>query len=294
MLKKLIQYLDKYFVIVTLTPLIIAISAAVLYPFFLVLKESMYIDQPMVYKFNGLGNYQEVLTDPKFYGDFIRTLKYSGFSSLFSFLGGLGLALALNQRIKARNLFRTWALYPWAIPPVVAAFIFKWFFNEVYGAANSLVMGIGLVSKPIAWLSNPNVAMPVLIGCDVWIRIPFVTVILLAGLQTVPQELYEAGRIDGASSFKLFTHITLPYLVAPIRVAMLVVTMFSFRMIDIMLMLTGGGPGRATNLFAAYIYDKGFYYLRFGQSAAAGVIMFVVIILIVGAYTYFLKPKVKA
>ncbi|MFQ5834964.1 MAG: carbohydrate ABC transporter permease [bacterium] len=288
---KISEFVDRHFALIVLSPFVIAIAAACVIPVVMVLRESFFIDRPGQFQFAGLGNYAKIFTSSAFYADFLRTIEYSGLSSLLSFLIGLGLALALNQNIRGRRFFRVWVLYPWAVPPVVAGFMFKWFFNEVYGAGNDLLIKMGV--EPVNWLSNPKIAMGVLIGCDTWIRIPFVTIILLAGLQTVPMELYEAAKIDGASAIRLFRHITLPYLVAPIRVAMLVVTVFSFRVIDMMMVLTGGGPGRATHLFAAYIYKQGFRFLRFGHSAAAGVVMILATLLIVAAYTYLLRPKVE-
>jgi len=289
--QKISQFGDRHFVIITIAPFVIIIAAACIVPLVMVFAESLYIDKPGVFKFGGFSNYLAIFRDSSFYGDVLRTVEYSGLSSLFSFVIGLAMAMVLNQSIRGRGFFRVWALYPWAVPPAVAGFMFKWFFNEVHGAGNSLLIKMGM--EPLNWLSQPDIAMGVLIACDTWVRIPFVLIILLAGLQTIPKVLYEAAEIDGASSIRLFRHITLPYLVAPIRVAMLVVTMFSFRMIDIMMVLTGGGPGRATHLFAAYIYKQGFRYLRFGHSAAASVIMIFATLLIVAGYTFLLKSKVK-
>ncbi len=285
------EFLDRHFVTVALAPFVLAIAAACIVPLVMVLVDSLFIDRPGRFEFAGLGNYFSIFTSKAFYGDLLRTVEYAGLSSLFAFLIGLGLAMALNQEIRGRGFFRVWALYPWAVPPVVAGFMFKWFFNEVYGAGNDLLIRAGMGA--VNWLSDPGIAMGVLIACDTWVRVPFVLIILLAGLQTVPKVLYEAAEIDGASAAMLFRHITLPYLVAPIRVAMLVVTMFAFRMIDIMMVLTGGGPGRATHLFAAYIYKQGFRFLRFGHSAAAAVVMILATLLIVAAYNLLLRPQVR-
>jgi len=285
------QFFDKHFVTITIAPFVIAIAAACVVPLVMVFIESLFVDRPGEFFFVGFKNFLDISTDRAFHADLLRTIEYSGLSSLFSFVIGLAMAMVLNQSIRGRGFFRVWALYPWAVPPVVAGFIFKWFFNEVYGAGNDLLIRIGIGG--VNWLSQPDIAMVLLIACDTWVRIPFVLIILLAGLQTIPKVLYEAAEIDGASPVRLFRHITIPYLIAPIRVAMLVVTMFSFRMMDIMMILTGGGPGRATHLFAAYIYKQGFRFLHFGRSAAASVIMIFATLLIVAAYNIFLKPRVK-
>ena len=154
-------------------------------------------------------------------------------------------------------------------------------------------MKLGIIGAPVTWLANETLAMPILIGVDAWIRIPFVTIVLLAGLQAIPQDLYDAGQIDGAGPFNLFRNITWPYLKGPLLVAMVVVTAFSFRFVDIMMALTGGGPGDDTMLFAVDIYKSAFLRLRFGYSAAEGVIMLAMIVVIILAYTYFLKSEVE-
>ncbi|MBW2059840.1 MAG: sugar ABC transporter permease, partial [Deltaproteobacteria bacterium] len=209
------------------------------------------------------------------------------------FILGMTLAICLNTKMKFRDLFRVWILIPWAVPSVVTAIIFKWFFNDIYGAANDLLMQLGIISAPVAWLAVKTYAMPILIFCDAWGRIPFVTVVILAGLQTVPKELYEAAKIDGATDTKLFFHITIPYIKGAILVALLVTSMFSFRVVALMLTLTGGGPGDNTKLLSAYVYETAFRRLEFGYSSALSVVMLLLIAIICLAYIYFLRSEVK-
>lgn len=287
------EYVDRHFAITCILPTMILVFGLIVVPIVMVFQQSLFLDTPGRFQFVGLKNYIRIFQREDFWRYLYHTVLYSGFSSLFSFLFGLVLALSLNQKIKHPNFFRVWVLLPWAIPPVVAAFIFKWFFNDVYGAANDLLIHIGIINKPITWLAHEIFAMPLLIGVDAWIRIPFVTIILLAGLQSVPQDLYDAGKIDGASTFNLFRNITFPYLKGPLMVAMVVVTAFSFRFVDIMMALTGGGPGDETMLFAVDIYNSAFLRLRFGYSAAQGVIMLGLIVIIILAYTYLLKSEVE-
>lgn len=287
------DYLDRHFALTCIFPTMILVFGLILVPIIMVFQESMFLDTPGRFEFVGLKNYIRIFQREDFWRYLYHTVLYSGFSSFFSFLFGLILALSLNQKIKHPNFFRVWVLLPWAIPPVVAAFIFKWFFNDVYGAANDLLITMGIIDNPITWLASETFAMPILIGVDAWIRIPFVTIILLAGLQSVPQDLYDAGKIDGAATFNLFRNITFPYLKGPLMVAMVVVTAFSFRFVDIMMALTGGGPGDETMLFAVDIYNSAFLKLRFGYSAAQGVIMLALIVIIILAYTYLLKSEVE-
>ncbi len=292
-MRKMGDFMDRHFALSCILPTMVVVFGLILVPIYLVFQESLFLDTPGQYRFVGIRHYIRIFQNIDFWRYLYHTVQYSGFSSLFSFLFGLLLALCLNERIKFPNFFRVWVLLPWAIPPVVAAFVFKWFFNDVYGAGNDLLMKLGIIGAPVTWLANETFAMPILIGVDAWIRIPFVTIVLLAGLQAIPQDLYDAGQIDGAGPFKLFWNITLPYLKGPLLVAMVVVTAFSFRFVDIMMALTGGGPGDDTMLFAVDIYKSAFLRLRFGYSAAEGVIMLAMIVVIILGYTYLLKSEVE-
>ncbi len=293
LMKKLGEFMDRHFALACILPTMVVVFGLIMVPIYLVFQESSFLDTPGQFRFVGIRHYIRIFQNVDFWRYLYHTVQYSGFSSLLSFLIGLLLALCLNQRIKFPNFFRVWVLLPWAIPPVVAAFIFKWFFNDVYGAGNDLLLKLGIIQSPVTWLASETFAMPILIGVDAWIRIPFVTIILLAGLQAIPQDLYDAGNIDGASPFNLFWHITFPYLKGPLLVAMVVVTAFSFRFVDIMMALTGGGPGDDTMLFAVDIYKSAFLRLRFGYSAAQGVIMLAMIVVIILGYTYLLRSEVE-
>ena len=201
------------------------------------------------------------------------TVIYTFWTTIFAFLFGMMLAVVLNQIDHYQNLFRILILIPWAIPPVVSGFIYNWFFNDAYGAANDLFLKLGLIDQSVKWLTRDEWAIKILIACDTWTRIPFVTIMLLAGLQTIPAELYEAARIDGANLLQLFWKITIPYLKAPIMVAMMTVSVFVFRTIAIMLILTDGQPGDSTELMGSYVYKKAFYGYMFGRASTASIIM---------------------
>jgi multiple sugar transport system permease protein len=291
---RLVRVLDDYFVWVCIIPAMVVIFAFVLYPAGYVIWNSLYLDHSGRFEYVGLKQYEYILfKDRNFWTYFWHTVEYSGFSSLIAFVMGLTLALCLHATNRFQAFFRTWTLIPWAIPPVVSGFIFKWFFHDVYGAANDLLLSLGIITKSIAWLAGPTLAMIILILTDAWTRIPFVAVILLAGLQTVPEELYDAAKVDGASAVQLFRNVTLPYLKSAIMVGMMAVTMFSFREVAIMLTLTGGQPGDATELFSSYIYKKAFIDFRFGRSSAASVIMLLMIIVIAVTYVLSIRSEVK-
>ena len=291
--RRILESLDRRFVFFGVSPTFLATALLIIYPSYLVFKNSLYLDIPGVLRFVEIKQYIRMAVDPRFWSYLKHTVYYSGFSTLISFVLGMTLALCLNTRIRFRNLFRVWILIPWAIPPVVSAIIFKWFFNDIYGAGNDLLLGLGVISTSITWLADKTYAMPILIFCDAWTRIPFVTIVILAGLQTVPQELYDAGKIDGATDVMLFRHITIPYIKGAMLVSLLVTTMFSFRVVALMLTLTGGGPGDHTKLLSGYVYENAFVHLRFGYSSALSVVMLLLILIICLAYIYFLRSEVK-
>ena len=274
-------------------PTVLATALLIIYPTYLVFKNSVFLDIPGVLRFVGIKQYPRMISDPYFWNYLKHTIYYSGFSTIISFFVGMTLALCLNTKIRLENVFRVWIMIPWAIPPVVSAIIFKWFFNDIYGAANDLLLQLGLISAPIAWLADTTYAMPILIFCDAWTRIPFVTVVILAGLQTVPQSLYEAGKIDGCTDIKLFRYITIPYIKGAILVALLVTTLFSFRVVALMLTLTGGGPGDHTKLLSGYVYENAFVHLRFGYSSALSVAMLIMITIICLAYISLIRSDVQ-
>jgi multiple sugar transport system permease protein len=291
--RTILECLDRRFVLFGILPTLLATAFLIIYPTYLVFKNGLFLDVPGRFRFVGIKQYTRMIMDPYFWGYLKHTLYYSGFTTLISFIVGMVLALCLNTRIRLQDVFRVWVLIPWAIPPVVSAIIFKWFFNDIYGAGNDLLMELGIITAPVPWLASKTFAMPILIFCDAWTRIPFVTVVILAGLQTVPQSLYEAGKIDGGTDTKLFRYITIPYIKGAILVALLVTSMFSFRVVALMLTLTGGGPGDHTKLLAGYVYENAFIHLRFGYSSALSVAMLIMISIICLAYISLLRSDVR-
>ena len=289
--KNAFEAIDRRFVLFGIFPTVLLTVLLVIYPCYLVIQNSLYVDNPGIYNYVGFRQYLRIFNDPSFVIYLKHTLWYSGLTTTISFVVGMILALCLNVNIRFRNLFRVWILIPWAIPPVVSALIFKWFFNDIYGSANGLLTDLGIIAAPVAWLADKTYAMSILIFCDTWIRIPFVTVVILAGLQTVPKDLYEAAKIDGAGELLLFTRITLPCIKGAIFVALLITSMFSFREVSIMLTLTGGGPGDHTKLFAGYIYESAFRNLNFGFSSAMSVVMLLMIMVITFTYFYLFKTE---
>jgi ABC-type sugar transport system permease subunit len=230
-------------------------------------------------EFIGIDNYVSMLSDNQLYDSLVRSGIYTGSTTAISVSIGLLLALCLNES-PLRRYLQAVVIIPWAVPYAVSAAAFKWFFNDIYGAANDLLIRLGLITGPISWLLDPALAFAVLIACDAWMRIPFATLVLLAGLQAIPDELHEAAKVDGAGAAQRFFNITLPLLKAPLLITLLIITVFSIRTVSLPLALTGGGPGEATTTFALYLYKSAFFIAgRLGYATALGVLLLLIVII---------------
>ena len=180
-------------------------------------------------------------------------------------------------------------ILPWAVPAVVSGIIWKWMFSPDFGVISDLLMKIGIIDKPLNMYSTPSLAMIGIIVADSWTRIPFMGIILLAALVGIPQELYEAAKVDGAGAGQRFFYISLPLIKGPALVGLLITTMFSFRTIDIIIPLTGGGPGRATYVIGYYIWDQIVKSFNFGVAAAGGIMLLLMIVGITSVFIYFIR-----
>ncbi|APU15930.1 MULTISPECIES: carbohydrate ABC transporter permease [Actinoalloteichus] len=219
-----------------------------------------------------LANYVEVITDPELLADIWRSLVYTVGVLAPAFAIGLGLALLLNRTFPGRRIVRPLALLPWAVPGVVVSAAFSWMLDGSFGVINYLLRSVGLIEQNVAWLANSSTAMTAVIIPTVWKFYPFFTIVLVAALQAIPHDLYEAARIDGARSWQQFRHVTWPALRAPAALAIVITGVGVFREFDFIFPLTGGGPDNATRTLAVRIYNEAFEFFSFGVSAALGVV----------------------
>jgi multiple sugar transport system permease protein len=238
----------------------------------------------------GLAHYQAVLSDP----EFLRVVLPNTFLFMFaSVLGalvlGLALALLLNRPFAGQKLVQTVLLVPLMVAPVIAAIMMRWMFNDQFGIVNAVLEGLGLDGQP--WLVERWTAFGVILMTDIWLWTPWYTLLLLAGLQSLPREPFEAAAIDGTSTWRMFTHLTLPMLRPVIVVCVVIRAIDAFRTFDIVWTLTGGGPGRSTELFSLYAYVLAFLTLDFGRGSAAAIIGGI-IILVVGVVLYRVVDRI--
>ena len=236
-------------------------------------------------------NYKSLLKDPFFNTTFFNTAVFVFFSVAAHMVLGLAVAMVLNSALPAKPMFRVIALLPWVVPDVVAGIIWKWMFDPIYGALNDLLIKIGLLDNPIEWLSNPKLAMFSVILVNLWRGFPFVMLILLAGLQSIPRHLYESAAIDGAPKFQQFIHITLPGLKKMIVVALALDIVWEVRRFGLIQAMTQGGPGVLTEVLSTYTYKQYFQFFRFEYASAISVVMTIVLLMVSLPYIWMISQE---
>lgn len=260
-------------------PALILLSSVTIYPilyvFYLSLHRRLLIFD--ISRFVGVENYLFLLKDDRFWNALKNTVYFTALSVSLEFVLGLSVAMLLNRQFQFRGIVRAIILIPWAIPTVVSAKMWEWVYNTDFGILN-YILGV-----KINWLGSPFWAMNAAIFMDVWKTTPFVAILLMAGLQVIPQELYQAARIDGASSWQIFKKITLPLLKPVILVVLIFRTLDAFRVFDAIYVLTGGGPANTTETLSIYAYKVLFQTLQFGYGSTLSVVVF----LCVGSISVF-------
>jgi multiple sugar transport system permease protein len=242
-------------------------------------------------EFSGLDNYVRMAGDGRFWQSFLTTSIFTTTSVLLELLLGMGIALVLNQRFLGRSLVRTSAILPWALPTALIGLAWGWIFNDQFGVVNDLLLRLGLIKTGINWLGEPNLARIAVIFADVWKTTPFISILLLAGLQSISPDLYEAHAIDGASSWQSFRQITLPLLMPQILIASLFRFAQAFGVFDLIAVMTNGGPGGATEVVSLYIYSTVMRYLDFGYGAALVVVTFLLLVVMVAIASFLLSKS---
>ena len=274
-----------------LLPAVLAIVILALFPtlktFFMSFRKVSLIFR--IDKFNGLVNYSKLLADHHFWNALKNTMIFTVATVFFEALFGLCIALVINKNFKGRGLVRASVLVPWAIPTVVTSLMWKWVYNTDYGIFNYLLMQMHLIQDHVNWLGNGTLAMICVIMADVWKTTPFIALLSLAGLQTIPNELYESAKIDGAGVWKSFMLITMPLISKTLLIAVLLRTLDAFRVFDLIFVLTNGGPGDSTSVLSTYAYKILFSTGNFGYGSTLAVSVFLSVGLLAVIYLFFLS-----
>jgi multiple sugar transport system permease protein len=240
--------------------------------------------RPDLSAFVGLSNFSYIFDDQLFWTSFWQATVWTGFSIVFQTLFGVAIALLLHQALPGIAIFRGLLLFPYIVPTVVIALIWRWIFNPEIGVVNHALLTSGVVSERIYWLSTPEMAMASTIMLNVWKYTPFVVICVLARLQSVPLELYDAAKVDGAGVIRRFVDVTLPQLKEVLIVVVVFRTIWTFNKFEEIYLLTKGGPGTSTFNLAVYAFEQSIANLKLGVGAATGVIM--MIMLSIGSVIY--------
>ncbi|MBK9712412.1 MAG: sugar ABC transporter permease [Kouleothrix sp.] len=244
--------------------------------------------------FVGLGNYLYAFRQPAFWYAVQRTVYFTFFSVGLELGLGLLFAILLNERFRGQLPARLAMIAPWALLTVTNGVLWAWMLNPTYGVMNTVLMGIGVLDAPKSWLSDTFWTMNVIILADAWKTVPNMTLLLLAGLQPISDDLYEAAEVDGATRWQKLTRITLPLLRPVILVAIALRTIGAFRVFDIIYVLTGnGGPADSTKVISFYAYDQAFRYLFFGYGAAVAWLITAFMIILIAIYMRLLRSDVE-
>jgi multiple sugar transport system permease protein/N,N'-diacetylchitobiose transport system permease protein len=282
------------FALALLIPSIIVVFGIVIYPVIKTLITSFYaVDSPFPKAWPGVGleNYEKALTSAHFWSAVERTAYFTFVSTALELVFGIGIALLLNARLRMRWLFRTIVVLPWALPTIVNGAMWRYFFNANYGVVNALLTQLGLLSQYKAWLASPFQALNIIVVADVWKNTSLVAFFLLAGLTTIPNDLYEAARIDGVSPFQAFLRITLPLLRPAIVVVLVLRTIEAFKVFDIIYVMTGGGPANGTQSVTFYTYQRAFSDELFGYGSALAYLIVLFILALAVLYIRALRSE---
>lgn len=274
-------------------PIAVIMTALILWPFInavllsfttrsLVTRTEQYV---------GLANYARLLQDSDFISAVLNTIQFTVASLCIKFVSGMGIALLLNSRLPLRGVLSGIMLLPWIVPEVVTALTWRSIYDPISGALNPILLQFGLISRPVAWLAEPGLAMPSVIAVNVWKGIPFYVILLLAGLKAIPREQYEAAEVDGANVIRRFRHVTLPGLRYVIIVTVLLSFISTFNTFGLVYLMTGGGPGGATRLFSILAYEKAIIGLRFGPGAATALSMAPVMAVLIFVLARIMRPE---
>lgn len=223
--------------------------------------------------FAGIDNFRRMFADSRLHGSFVVTGLFVALSVTLEFTIGLGLAVATKHLIHGRTFARTLLLIPWTLPTAITGVLWAWILNDQFGILNGLLLRAHVISHPITWLGEPVPALASVIAIDVWKTVPFVFLILLAGLQSIPAELYEAIAVDGGGAWAAFRHVTWPHLLPFAFVALIFRIIQAFAVFDLVYVLTGGGPGGTTETVSLYAYQTMMRYLDFSYGASIAVVL---------------------
>lgn len=278
---------------IMMAPALTLLALIAVYPvlrtMWLSLHEMSLTDPGSGYPFIGFNNYVKIFKDARALAAINFTLRFTFCTVIIELIIGFATALVMNKGFRGRGIVRAAILVPWAIPTSVSALMWKFIYNDQYGLFNDVLLKFGVIDSYRAWLSTPGGSFMALVITDVWKTSPYMGLLILAGLQMIPEELYESAKIDGANVFKRFSSITLPIVKGSVLVAMLFRTLDAFRVFDLVSVMTDGANG--TESVSLYAYKNLMKFLDFGYGSAMAVMVFIAVFIISLIYMKFLGNK---
>lgn len=258
-------------------PALLVMLLVIGYPLVYTIYLGFFKDDPFTgtRTYNGIGNYQTLLKSEKFWDITKNTFYWTIFSTFFSFVLGFGAALMIHREFFGRGIVRGILLIPWVISFVAAAYVWRWILHSDYGLFSGMLMRWGWIDDQIIFLDSTRWVLPSLIVANVWKEFPFVMIMMLAGLQTVPEQLLRAARIDGANAWNQFLHVTVPQVKSVMVITLLLLFVTNLNSFGLPWIMTGGGPANASMIWVVQIYTTAFRNLQFGLASAFSVILFV-------------------
>ena len=243
--------------------------------------------------FAGLSNYRFILNDPTSREAIVRTLEFTVISLVFQFVIGFSLALLFTLRFPGRTLARSLIIVPWLLPLIVTGVIFRFLFQAEGGAVNQVLTTLGLTDQPVQWLNDPHLAFSTILVANIWLGIPFFTLLLYSALQDVPLEVREAAIIDGASPWQRLRLVIIPIILPVIQVTLLLGFVFTVKVFDLVIGLTGGGPANATQLITTWSYNLSFQVFSFGEGAALNNVLLVLALVCAPLYLWLSRGSLR-
>ncbi|MCS7232150.1 MAG: sugar ABC transporter permease [Elusimicrobiota bacterium] len=284
----------RVFPFLLLLPAFILIIGVVAYPIVRALWLSFHNYNPLkphASEYTGFENYLKILRDSVFSIALRNSIFWIIGVVLFQFLGGLLGALILRQNFRGRSIVRGLSLIPWVTPSILIAIMWIWMLDGNYGIINDILLKLGIISKYIPWLAQKNTALPSVMIADIWRGIPFFAIMLLAAMEAIPEELYEAAKIDGAGPFKIFTHITWPLILPTVIITTMLRIIWTANHMDLILIMTDGGPGFSSLIIPLMSYHTAYKQLNFGYGATIAILQGLFLIIFISLYLRLLRKR---
>jgi multiple sugar transport system permease protein len=262
-------------------PALLVMLIVIAYPVYYTIDLSFYQTPPGLQLrdkiFVGFDNYTTILSSPLFWQVTWNTVVWTLASTFFAFILGLAAALALHREFVGRGVLRAILLIPWVVSAVAASYIWRWIYHSDFGVIGAILVGLGITSRPPNFIDNVTTVLPSLIVVNVWREFSFAMIMLMAGLQTVPEQLLRAAQVDGASTWQRFWHVTFPHLRGVSTVTVLLLAVSNFNSFIIPWIMTGGGPANASHIWITHIYELAFGRQRWGIASAYSVLLFIIL-----------------